>query len=546
MKARATLLLLMLVGAGRSAAGPDAPLAGDWVGQVAFGGKGQFVKVGLKAKDAGVAGTIAFPARDGPGVKLENVRCETPRLRFEWKEPAGRANFDGMRKGDRISGEVTRGAEGGRLELARVANVDSKAFAAFAGLYEFAPGRVLAVGIFPAGPVYLDFHTGRTGVLFPRAPDEFFAGPAFLLAAPPDETFTFTRDGQKEVTGLVRRRPGASDETARRLHFRRDEVTFRNGDVTLAGTLVLPPGKGPHPAMIRIGGAGPSTRRNFIDEFSAYHGIAFLAYDKRGSGSSTGDWQRVGVEELAGDALAGVRLLKGRPDIDARHIALGGGSEGGWVAAAAAARDPDVAMLFLAAGPALSFVEEVLCEVEDSLRDAPLSAEERAAALEFFRTRVELTRSGEVLTDAGWKKLQAAADRVRDAKWFPYVRPWRKGDWRWEKWHRMSRFDPRPLWEKTTVPVFALYGERDRNVPPAPNAAALEQALKRAGNRDYTIRILPKANHEGMEAETGLLDDETTRLRRHVPGYLEAGTQWMRERVGLENRPRGGEPIAPP
>src|SRR5207248_611177 len=56
-------------------------------------------------------------------------------------------------------------------------------------------------------------------------------------------------------------------------------------------------------------------------------------------------------------------------------------------------------------------------------------------------------------------------------------------------------YDPRPTLMKVRVPVLALNGEKDVQVPAHQDLEAIEQALKDAGNRDYKIVLLPKLNH---------------------------------------------------
>jgi pimeloyl-ACP methyl ester carboxylesterase len=80
-------------------------------------------------------------------------------------------------------------------------------------------------------------------------------------------------------------------------------------------------------------------------------------------------------------------------------------------------------------------------------------------------------------------------------------------------------FDPRTSWEKIRIPVLAVWGALDRSVPVKESAARLAEALKQAGNRDYTLVTFPKGNHEGFEAETGF--EDYARLRRYVPEYHE-------------------------
>ena len=122
--------------------------------------------------------------------------------------------------------------------------------------------------------------------------------------------------------------------------YRSEEVTYENkaGAVSLAGTLTLPPGQGPFPAVIMLSGSGPQDRdenivghRPFlvIADALTRRGIAVLRVDDRGVGGSSGSNADSTFEDFAGDALAGVGYLKGRKEIDPAKIGLIGHSEGG-------------------------------------------------------------------------------------------------------------------------------------------------------------------------------------------------------------------------
>jgi len=67
-------------------------------------------------------------------------------------------------------------------------------------------------------------------------------------------------------------------------------------------------------------------------------------------------------------------------------------------------------------------------------------------------------------------------------------------------------------------------------VPPNDNRVAMEQALRKGGNKDYTIVLLPKANHLSIEAQTGSWK-EVFQMRRFVPGYHDTIINWIRKRV---------------
>lgn len=67
--------------------------------------------------------------------------------------------------------------------------------------------------------------------------------------------------------------------TGRRVElYRQEDMQFRNGEVMFAGTLLLPRGEGPHPAVVFSHGSGRTTRdalRAHADYF-ARHGVAAL------------------------------------------------------------------------------------------------------------------------------------------------------------------------------------------------------------------------------------------------------------------------------
>jgi hypothetical protein len=80
------------------------------------------------------------------------------------------------------------------------------------------------------------------------------------------------------------------------------------------------------------------------------------------------------------------------------------------------------------------------------------------------------------------------------------------------------------------VPVLALSGELDNNIVAAKNRAAWETALDAGGHRDYTLSILPGANHYLWEAKTGN-NAEMGSLRRFVPDYFRTIEGWLARRI---------------
>ena len=147
---------------------------------------------------------------------------------------------------------------------------------------------------------------------------------------------SFTDDGAGGRFTLHRSVPEA-------LPYDSVDVIFRNGAVTLSGTLCMPRSSGRHAAVVILQGSGGESRwgtNRFIADQFARSGIAALVYDKRGAGVSTGDWKTSSYEDLANDVQAGIDLLASRSDIDPGRIGLHGHSEGGIIAAIVAVHAP--------------------------------------------------------------------------------------------------------------------------------------------------------------------------------------------------------------
>lgn len=160
-------------------------------------------------------------------------------------------------------------------------------------------------------------------------------------------------------------------------HNRDEIVSFQSGAITLTGTVSLPSGPGPFPAVVLLSGSGPQGRDSEVGGFRPFkliadhfaeRGIAVLRFDDRGVGGSTGNLAESTTEELADDALAAVRTLRARREIDGRRIGLVGHSEGAIVAAIAAARSSDVAFIVWLAGNTVSGAEILRMQAEGMAR----------------------------------------------------------------------------------------------------------------------------------------------------------------------------------
>jgi pimeloyl-ACP methyl ester carboxylesterase len=400
----------------------------------------------------------------------------------------------------------------------------------YMGIYQLHDGSELMIGIAPTSDqlAYYDPATGRIGALFPTQADEFTCGPALFVPEPAEAQFAFVRDERHAISAVFWQRGELPAEYAQKIKLDHEEVRFHNGDVTLAGTLIKPPTAGPHPAIVMIHGSGPQGRPNMrpVADFLARLGIAVLLYDKRGVGASTGDWTHSTFADLVEDALAGLRLLRTRPDIRAEQVGFWGRSQGGWLGPLAASRSNDVAFVISVVGPAVSVFQQDLDRVEYQLRADGFAEEDIAAALAYVELVITVVRSGQ-----GWPQLKALTDQSRSAAWAAYVsQPKAEEEL---SWWRENDYDPMPVLQSLTCPILALFGERDTLVPVATNKALMERAL--SGNPDHMIAVLPSANHYSLVAQTGGTR-EIPQLNRFVTEYYTIMADWLGKRVALLHR----------
>jgi pimeloyl-ACP methyl ester carboxylesterase len=309
------------------------------------------------------------------------------------------------------------------------------------------------------------------------------------------------------------------------------DVTFEHQGTRLAGTVRLPAGPGPHPAVAFVDGSGPAERDSWDEEAELLAGAGFasLAWDKPGCGSSGGDWREQGLEDRAGEALAAVACLQGQPGVDPSRVALLGASQGGWVGPLAASMSPAVAALISLSGPGVSPYEQEAYRVEQMLRDAGAPEGQVAEALAFFHRRAERMRRGDDL-----EAVLAEQRGHADAPWYPVL-----GD-EGELPHlgfmaRIYGYDPVPALERVTCPVLAIWGGRDLYVPVEASRRAFETALARAGNRSVRLEVVPDADHGLRLPATGGAERGP-----RIPDLMERIVGWLREVLPAASPARTG------
>ncbi|MDV6332397.1 alpha/beta hydrolase [Asticcacaulis sp. 201] len=314
------------------------------------------------------------------------------------------------------------------------------------------------------------------------------------------------------------------------------EVTFdsRAAGVKLAGTFSVPNGKGPFPAVVLIAGSGPHTRDEDVFNHKIFvvltdalnrAGIAVLRYDKRGIGQSSGNYKTATTTDFTTDATAAVEWLKSRPEVNKSRIGLIGHSEGGLIAPTVAVADPSVAFVVLMAGPGLPGDTLLLMQQAAIARASGESEAAIATAQAMNRQAFDVIKASSSPEDAQGKVKTLMASLVAsgqitqaqaDAAVTQLTSPWG---------YEFLRYDPRPTLSKVKVPVLAINGGLDRQVPPKEDLEEIRQALK--DNRDVTVTELPGLNHLFQTAKTGAPSEYGQIEETVAPVALKIITDWV-------------------
>ena len=329
--------------------------------------------------------------------------------------------------------------------------------------------------------------------------------------------------------------PGRPQEPKPPFPYEARPVAFDGGapGVKLAGTLTVPPGAGPFPAVVLISGSGPQDRDETLMGHKPFmlladtltrRGIVVLRYDDRGTAQSTGAFATALGRDFADDAAAAVAWLRGQPRIDPARVGLLGHSEGGLIAPQVATRDPAVAFVVLLAGPGVPGVEIMQVQRRAVLRAMglpPATVEPAAARGDALDAAMLAAASPEaaraearrILTVAG-----APADAV-EAQAGMVASPW---------YRDFLAHDPRPALKALKVPVLAVNGGVDVQVVASQNLPALREAL--AGNPAAEVVELPGLNHLFQTSATGDPGEYGPLQETMSPTALAVISDWIARR----------------
>lgn len=338
--------------------------------------------------------------------------------------------------------------------------------------------------------------------------------------APLDVKVVFNRD--KKITGLLFTPPGADYRPpayVRRDAFQESEVRIGSGEWTLPGTLTLPKGPGPFPAVVLVHGSGPHDRDETIGPNRPFRdlawglasrGIAVLRYEKRTSEyaaklASVKDTLTV-KEEVLDDALAAVAFLRQQKAIDGKRVFVLGHSLGAVLCPRIGTLDPNLAGLICLAGSTRPLGVVIVDQVNYLLSLDPNMDAKEKEPLE------KLKRQATKLADPKLSKDTPVAELPLGVG-FAY-------------WQSLRDSDPVKVVAQVKPPMLILQGERDYQVR-MEDFEGWKKAL--AGRKTATFKSYPKLNHLFIAGEGQSKPEEYAKAGHVAPEVIDDIAGWIKQ-----------------
>jgi uncharacterized protein len=267
--------------------------------------------------------------------------------------------------------------------------------------------------------------------------------------------------------------------------FSEQPLTLTNGKFELPGTLTVPAGDGPFPAVVLVHGSGPEDQDETIGANKPFkdlawglasRGIVVFRYTKRtqkyGAQSSDDPVRLTVDDETISDARAAVALVAAQPKVNPKQVFLLGHSLGAYLAPRIATGDAQIAGIVMLAANAQPLEKIVLEQIHN------------------------LAAMNGTPTEAEQKKIGAAEDGARQIE-SPALKPDDKIDFLGAKmygayWLDLRAYDPLKTAAKLKIPIFIMQGGRDYQVTPS-NFQAWSDAL--ANDKNVTLRTYPDLDH---------------------------------------------------
>ncbi len=349
--------------------------------------------------------------------------------------------------------------------------------------------------------------------------------------------FRLNSDG--ELSSLLWTDATGKQNVARRVIGSSEDIQFSNGEkASLKGTLLMPEGDGPFPAVVVIP-QGDRTDLWDVGMWLYSRGLAVLVYDQRNNekGLSSGEVVSGGYQDqqhiYAGDAIAAIHFLQSREDIDAGRVGVIGWSGGGFTGAIVAGEMPELAFYVNIAGDASPGFEQashmfVARLMRQGFSDEEVEAGRRLVGMHF----------GVAEGKVSWEAYQAEIERVKEGEWYQYLTsrysiPFTKKEGVLKIGHYQNEWPPERVYGQiSSVPTLGVFFEFDHSSAPS-SPDHFYTSLRAAGNGDFAVVMIPDAHHGGFVVDGLGYRFDTSKLKKRSPLLIDTVANWVERHTKL-------------
>jgi uncharacterized protein len=312
--------------------------------------------------------------------------------------------------------------------------------------------------------------------------------------------------------------PWTSPAYADQDKFEEKDVTIGSGDWALPGTLSLPKGVGPFPAVVLVHGSGPNDRDETIYSNKPFRDLAWglasqdiavLRYDKRTLVHANKLGNLVDTltvyEETVEDALLAVEALRKIDKIDNDRIYVLGHSLGGMLVPQIGAGDADIAGFIILAGGARPLEDMILEQVTYIFNlDGPPD-EDQEAMLNEIREQVQRIKEPNLTASTPASNLL----EIPAAYWLD-----------------LRGYDPPEKAIALERPTLILQGGRDYQV----TEVDFQRWQRYLGNTDWAdFKLYPDLNHLFISGEGVITPAEYMQPGNVAREVVDGIARWIKE-----------------
>jgi predicted esterase len=269
--------------------------------------------------------------------------------------------------------------------------------------------------------------------------------------------------------------------------FSTEDIVYESNGLKLNGNIFYPaPGKDNNMGLIIVTSSGNSDRSASRAEAQLFakRGFTTFIYDKRGTGTSEGNWQEASIEELASDDINAIKRFSEKTTIPLNRIGIKGSSQG-------ATKIPYILneLKELMYGIAVSCPGTTLLESDlnywknRNTENLGINIEQATS----FERKVFETIAGNISKET----LEKEINLIKTQDWYNMVWIPKLDEIEIDK---KLNFTPIPYFEKTKQPVLIVQGSLDEIIP-EDSHEVITEALKKAQNKNYEIVLLQGASH---------------------------------------------------